>query len=42
MSSHMAALKAAELQMRHMGMFERDNAQTKPQAQITGFRLVVE
>ncbi len=42
MKSHMAALKAAELQMRHMGMFERDNAQAKPVLTITGFRLVAE
>ncbi len=27
-----------ELQMRHMGMFECDNAQAKPALSITGFR----
>lgn len=33
-------IRALELLGRHLGIFERDNAQTKPTANITGFRMV--
>jgi phage terminase small subunit len=40
MLSHKEALKALELEGRHLGAFERDNAQKKPQLTISGFRVV--
>ena len=41
MLSHKDALKALELEGKHLGAFEADNTQKKPEIVLTGFRMVV-